>query len=176
MPFTLQQLSDLEDIKQLKSAYFRCIDTGGMEELRTLLTEDISIDLRGGSYRARLTGRNNMVNFIGSAFNSDVIAMHQGHGPEISFVDDDTAKGLWYLQDIFIDPIRKTNTIGSSIYKDVYKRESDGWKINVSEYDRIYEMVVPIEDLSNITYSHLSKHGWPPEKRVDVMPWLEFYD
>jgi hypothetical protein len=28
MPFTLQQLSDVEDIKQLKHRYFRSIDTG----------------------------------------------------------------------------------------------------------------------------------------------------
>ena len=28
MTFTLQQLSDLEEIRQLKHKYFRCIDTG----------------------------------------------------------------------------------------------------------------------------------------------------
>ena len=74
MPFTLQQLSDLEDIKQLKHAYFRCIDTANEVELVTLFTEDVTIDLRGGAYRAQLQGRQNMVDFIGSAFNSDVVA------------------------------------------------------------------------------------------------------
>jgi acetyltransferase len=51
MPFTLQQLSDLEDIKLLKHAYFRCIDTANEAELATLFTDDVTIDLRGVRYK-----------------------------------------------------------------------------------------------------------------------------
>ena len=52
MPFTLQQLSDLEDIKQLKHRYFRSIDTGNELELASVFTEDVTIDYRGGGYCA----------------------------------------------------------------------------------------------------------------------------
>ena len=66
MTYTLQQLSDLEDIRQLKARYFRCIDTGNEAELATVFAEDVVIDLRGGGYRLRVEGRQNMVDFIGS--------------------------------------------------------------------------------------------------------------
>ena len=134
MPFTLQQLSDVEDIKQLKHRYFRSIDTGNEADLTSVFTEDVTIDYRGGGYRAKLQGRQNMVDFIGSAFNSDIVAQHHGHCPEISFTGPDSAEGTWYLEDRFIDPIRQEDTIGTAIYRDRYARTADGWKIAHSEY------------------------------------------
>ena len=100
MKFTVEQLSDLEEIKQLKHCYFRSIDTGNAADLATVFTEDVTIDYRGGGYRARLQGRQNMLDFIGSAFNSDVVAQHLGHCPEIVFTSPDSAEGTWYLEDL----------------------------------------------------------------------------
>lgn len=174
--FSAQQLSDLEEIRQLKHAYFRCIDTGNETELASLFTEDVTIDLRGGAYRAKVSGRQNMVDFICSAFNSDIIAQHHGHGPEIAFTGPDTAEGDWYLQDMFIDPARGINTVGTAIYHDRYVRTDDGWKIAHSEYDRVYEMALPIDSSAEITFHLLAKTGRKPAARVDVSPWLEWYD
>lgn len=176
MGYTLQQLSDLEEIRQLKARYFRCIDTGNEADLITCFTDDVSIDLRGGSYRLSVTGRDDMMDFIASSFNSDVIAMHQGHTPEISFTGPDEAKGTWYLEDRFVDPIRKTDTVGTSLYYDTYRRTADGWKVSASEYDRVYEAVMPIDPAMNITAHMLNKNGRPPEKRVDTTQWLTWYD
>lgn len=176
MPFSVQQLSDLEEIKQLKHRYFRCIDTGNEAELATLFSDNVTIDLRGGSYRAKLSGRQNMVDFICSAFNSDVIAQHHGHGPEIRFTGPDTAEGKWYLEDRFIDPVRMTDTVGTAIYQDRYVRSGEGWKIVHSEYDRVYELVLPIDERAKIAFHLLAKTGRKPDARVDVSPWLEWYD
>jgi hypothetical protein len=82
MKFSIEQLSDLEEIKQLKHRYFRCIDTANEAELATLFIEDVTIDLRGGAYRAQLKGRQNMVDFIGSAFNSDVVPSIMATAPK----------------------------------------------------------------------------------------------
>ena len=68
MAFTLQQLSDLEEIRQLKHKYFRCIDTGNEAELAEVFADDVSIDLRGGGYRLQVSGKENMINFIASSF------------------------------------------------------------------------------------------------------------
>jgi SnoaL-like domain len=176
MGFSLQQLSDLEEIRQLKHRYFRCIDTANEGELATVFTEDVTIDLRGGSYRAKLQGRQNMVDFIGSAFNSDVIAQHHGHTPEIVFTGPDSADGRWYLEDRFIDPARATDTIGTALYNDRYVRTTEGWKIAHSEYDRIFELVRPIPADEKITFHLLAKTGRKPESRVDMSQWLEWYD
>ncbi len=172
MSYTLGQLSDLEEIRQLKARYFRCIDTGNEVELATLFTDDVTIDLKGGGYRLQVNGRDDMVDFIGSSFNSDVVAMHQGHTPEIAFVSPDEAKGTWYLQDRFIDPARNTDTVGSSLYYDTYRRTSEGWKIAASEYDRVYEAVTPVDPAMTITAHLLSRTGRPPERRADTSRWL----
>lgn len=176
MAFTLQQLSDLEEIKQLKHRYFRSIDTGNEAELASVFTEDVTIDYRGGGYRAKLNGRQNMVDFIGSAFNSDIVAQHHGHCPEICFTGPDNAEGTWYLEDRFIDPIRQEDTIGTALYRDRYVRTADGWKIAHSEYDRVYEIARPIPADERLTFHLLAKTGRKPEARVDTTQWLEWYD
>ena len=176
MGYSLEQLSDMEEIRQLKARYFRCIDTGNEAELATCFTDDVTIDLRGGGYRLSVSGRGDMVDFIGSSFNSDIVAMHHGHTPEISFTGPDSAKGTWYLQDRFIDPVRKTDTIGTSLYYDTYRRTADGWKVAASEYDRVYEAVLPIDPEMKITSHMLGERGRPAEKRVDTAKWLTWYD
>src|SRR5579864_6509956 len=56
MTYTLQQLSDFEDIRTLKHRYFRCIDTANLTELNALFTENVRVDYRGGGYRVQLQG------------------------------------------------------------------------------------------------------------------------
>jgi SnoaL-like domain len=176
MSYTLQQLSDLEEIRQLKARYFRCIDTGNEAELATVFAEDVEIDLRGGGYRLQVHGRKDMVDFIASSFNSDVIAMHHGHTPEIRFTGPDTAEGVWYLQDRFIDPARNEDTQGSSLYRDRYVRTADGWKVAYSEYDRVFEAVTQINPRQEIRAHLLAKTGRQPEARADLSQWLEWFD
>lgn len=176
MAFTLEQLSDLEEIRQLKARYFRCIDTGNEAELATVFADDVSIDLRGGGYRLQVSGKNNMVNFIASSFNSDVIAMHHGHTPEIAFTGPDSATGIWYLEDRFINRERNEDTVGSALYYDRYVRTPDGWKVAHSEYDRVYEIVSPINPDLNITTHLLATTGRQPEARVDTTQWLKWFD
>ena len=79
MPFTLQQLSDVEDIKQLKHRYFRSIDTGNEADLTSVFTEDVTIDYRGGGYRAKLQGRQNM--------NENLLSSFVNHGNQWASAD-----------------------------------------------------------------------------------------
>jgi SnoaL-like domain len=176
MPYTLQQLSDLEDIRQLKHRYFRCIDTGNETELATVFAEDVTIDLKGGGYRLQVSGRDNMVAFVASSFNSDIIAQHHGHTPEIAFTGPDDASGTWYLEDRFINPERGTDTTGSALYHDRYVRTDAGWKVSHSEYERVYEIVMPIDPNMQITTHLLAKTGRKPDARVDTAQWLTWYD
>jgi hypothetical protein len=134
--------------------------------LASVFTEDVTIDYRGGGYRAKLQGRQNMVDFIGSAFNSDIVAQHHGHCPEIGFTGPDSAEGTWYLEDRFIDPIRQEDTIGTAIYRDRYARTADGWKIAHSEYDRVYEIARPIPADERLSFHLLAKTGRKPEARI----------
>ena len=56
----VQRLMDMEAIRQLKHAYFRCIDSANFEELATLFHEDVSVHfiaalMSGSSTAATIT-------------------------------------------------------------------------------------------------------------------------
>lgn len=174
MAYTLQQLSDLEDIRTLKHRYFRGIDTADRVLLANLFTENIAVDYRGGSYRVTFSGRAQMLEFLANSFHSGALAMHQGHGPEITLTGQDKAEGVWYLEDIFINTETRTHTYGSAIYRDAYVREDDGWKIARTEYDRITEVIQPFDPRATITMHHLARVGLKPEARKDISHLIRF--
>ena len=167
MAYTLQQLSDLEDIRTLKHRYIRSIDTADLKLLATLLTDDISVDYRGGDYRVTLSGKDNFLEFTANSFNSNAVAMHHGHMPDITLTGEDTATGLWYLEDIFISLDSKSHTIGTAIYKDEYRREDGVWKIARTEYDRVIELVWPLDPAINVSSHFLAKTGRKPHELTD---------
>lgn len=168
MAYTLQQLSDLEDIRMLKHRYFRSIDTASVAELEDMFTDDITVEYRGGTYLVKVSGRENMVQYLADSFNSDVVAMHHGHMPEIRLTGEDTAEGTWYLEDLFIDMRDRRRTIGSAIYRDTYRRENGSWKIASTEYERIVELNDTLPEDVNLDSHYLAKHGRKPEERGDI--------
>jgi hypothetical protein len=95
--------------------------------------------------------------------------------PEIRFTGPDSAEGTWYLEDRFINPERATDTIGTAIYSDRYVRTPDGWRIAHSEYDRVYEVVLPIDPGAEITSHLLARTGRKLESRIDISRFLTWY-
>lgn len=174
MTYSLQQLSDFEDIRTLKHRYFRGIDTADIELLKPLFSEDVEIDYRGGSYRAKLSGRANMLEFLANSFHAGALAMHHGHMPEITLASEDSAKGIWYLEDLFILRDAGIKTQGTALYKDEYRREDGEWKIARSEYDRVVEFISPLESDVNVTAHYLSKVGRTPDQLTDMSHFLSF--
>lgn len=168
MAYTLQQLSDLEDIKILKHRYFRAIDTNDVTLLASVLAEDVVVDYRGGTYRVELRGRDDMVTFVSSAINSGMLAMHHGHMPEITLTGDDNASGIWYLQDIVISVERQDHTEGSAIYRDEYRRIDGRWQIVRTEYDRVIEFIRPLAADIRVTAHLLAEVGRKPHERSDI--------
>lgn len=168
MAYTLQQLSDIEDIKLLKHRYFRGMDTADWALVETLFTDDVTIDYRGGAYRVQSSGRDEIMTFLKNSFHSDAVAMHHGNMPEITLTGADEAEGIWYLYDIFVDAAHRSQTVGSAIYRDRYRREGGAWKIAHSEYDRIIELVGPLDDKTTVSVHWLATRGLKPEERQDI--------
>jgi len=168
MPFTLQQLSDLEDIKMLKHRYFRGIDTANWALLDGMFTADVHIEYVGGTYTVSLQGADNMLEFLKNSFHSQAVAMHHGHSPEIAFTGPDSAEGFWYLEDIFIKFNDQTHTYGTAIYRDRYIRENGQWMIASSVYDRVMEVIEPLHEGAQYTTHHLAMHGRRFEDCTDI--------
>ncbi|AYJ87026.1 nuclear transport factor 2 family protein [Sphingomonas paeninsulae] len=176
MAYTLQQLSDFEDIRTVKHRYYRGIDTADEALLSTLFTDDVTVEYRGGGYLVRLAGREAMIDFLMNSFNADSVAVHQGHMPDITLIGDDEAEGIWYLDDVFISLERKDVTTGSAIYRDRYRRVDGKWKIANTEYDRITEVVQPLRDDMNITVHHLAKVGRKAHERGDISHLITWFN
>lgn len=168
MAFTLKQLSDIEEIRILKHRYFRGIDTADKELLATLFTEDVECAYNGGTYRVSFKGRESMLEFLANSFHSGAVAMHHGHMPEITPTGDNTAKGVWYLEDIFIDLEKDDHTFGTAIYTDTYRCEGGVWKIESTQYDRVVEVLTKFSEMKGkVTVQRLATTGRKPEERTD---------
>ncbi len=158
----VQAIEDIEAIKRLKYRYFRAIDSADVAALEALLTEDIAVNYKGGTYHWVVEGRANMLASIRAGFHNRALAQHTGHHPEIDLTSPATANGLWYLTDSFINLDTLLVTQGSSLYRDTYVKLADGWKIKTSSYTRIYEIVETLDKRPNVTFSLLAQTGSAP--------------
>jgi len=145
----LQQLVDIEAIKQLKARYMRAVDTKDWE----LLTGTFALDARsvysGGEYA--FEGRDAIIGFLeGALTRTDIVTMHHAHTPEIEITSETTARGCWYLEDFVINEGESSEAMegetvlhGTGIYSDEYVKIDGDWKISLTGYERIFEDLQP---------------------------------
>jgi len=155
----VQRLMDIEAIKQLKHAYFRCIDTANFDELGELFHDDVSVHLVGGSYEWKLQGKAAFLAAQRNAFHREAVGHHNGHHPEIQILGETEATGIWYLADSMWVLDQKQLTTGSALYWDRYLKVGGRWKIRETRYRRIYELTRPIETAPAFSVHYLARHG-----------------
>lgn len=86
-----------------------------------------------------------------------VLTLHQGHQPEIELVDEDNARGSWYLQDMVIHLEAGVRIYGSAIYQDTYRKENGEWKICATGYQRVFEAMEPLGEGHSVTENMFSE-------------------
>lgn len=102
-----------EQIRQLKAAYFRCMDTKNWDEFPNLFTVDAVFDARGAFKMPKaeeeyekepvVSGRSAILEYVRSGI-SPLTSVHHGHMPEIEILSAVTAKATWAMNDILIPP------------------------------------------------------------------------
>jgi hypothetical protein len=126
----VEELLDIEAIKQLKARYCLLLDAQEWDELRdTVFTADLRAKASAGdfdnaedfvdSFRQRLTGESHV---------------HHASMPIIELTGPDTAQGMWVF----------TNRGALGHYQEEYRREDGAWKISALEMTWIY---APSEEL-----------------------------
>lgn len=155
----IQQLMDIEAIKQLKHAYFRCIDTANMEELGTLFHDDVLVHFIGGHYEWKLEGRDEYLANVGGAFSNRSVGHHNGHHPEIQMHSDTEATGIWYLADNMWILDHKAFTTGTAIYWDRYTKVNGRWTIRETRYERVYEINKVLDENPALSSHYLADYG-----------------
>lgn len=142
---TPEDLVDIEEIKRVKYAYLRCLDTKDWGTIADLFVPDATASYSGGNYTYR--GRDEIVEFLRRNMGRDEFhSSHRVHQPEID-VDGDTATATWALEDVVLDTAWDLLLFGAAFYEDSYVRTPEGWLIQHTGYRRTYEATVPTSSL-----------------------------
>lgn len=155
----IQRLMDIEAVKQLKHAYFRCIDTANLEELGTLFHDDVSVHFVGGTYEWKLDSRQEYMDAVKFSFHNQSIGHHNGHMPEIQMLSETEATGIWYLADNMWVLNHNHFTTGTALYWDRYLKVDGRWLIKDTRYERLYELNQSLESELKPSSHYLGVHG-----------------
>ena len=159
----IQRLMDMEAIRQLKYAYFRCVDTANLEELATLFHDEVSVHFKGGSYEWKFQGKQEYVDNIAMSFSTQAVGQHNAHHPEIQILSETEATALWYLEDNMWILNHKAKTYGTAIYWDRYLKVDGRWLIKDTRYERVYEINELLTEAPGLSSHYLGVHGGEPQ-------------
>jgi len=147
-------LQTLEEIRQLKYRYLRCVDEKLWDELADVLTPEATIDYGTRVYGKPLTftGRDDLIAFFRANLGPGIVTVHAAGQPEI-IVDGAAATGTWRFQDTVIAAEHRVVIVGSAFYTDRYERCADGqWRISHTGYTRTYEAMMSLDDLPSLRF------------------------
>jgi uncharacterized protein (TIGR02246 family) len=134
----LQQLLDVEAIKQLKARYFRSIDRKEWDAFGDVFTQDAVLEVP--EVDMVTTGRDAIVAFVSGALEG-ARTVHHGHMPEIEVTADNTARGIWAMFDLVEWPPSddgvRVGITGYGHYVEEYEREDGTWRISHTRLDRL---------------------------------------
>ena len=145
---TADRLADIEAIKQLKARYFRFIDTKDWAAFRDLFTDDCKHYLPQESPVPFMTNDDYFA--MNERLLTPGVTTHHGHMPEITFLSDAEAEGIWSMFDyVQIEPTSgpvsgRTSIMGYGHYFETYRKCDDGkWRISSKRNERLRLDQVP---------------------------------
>lgn len=133
----LQQLLDLEKIKQLKARYFRLMDTKQWDAWGEVFALDAVMEVPEADVVNR--GRAEIVTHVSTVLTGARTA-HHGHMPEIELTGPDTARGVWAMFDFVEWPERENRRFGLQGYGhyfEEYVRQDSVWRIAKIRLERL---------------------------------------
>jgi hypothetical protein len=146
---TPDDLVEIHLIEQLKYKYLRVLDQHLFDEMRSVLTEDVVARYSDGKYS--FDGVEAVVTFLKESMGSEqFLSSHAVHHPEITLHGDDTASGIWKLEDTVIVGEHAVNIRGAAFYYDKYVKTGEGWRISETGYRRIYEEMYPSSGIEGL--------------------------
>jgi hypothetical protein len=144
----LERLTAIEDIKQMKARYFRCVDSKDWHDFADLFTPNAEFHstwaptAEGGIIR----GNQEIAKVIGGQMD-DLVSVHHGFMPEIEVTSATTANGIWAMEDILKRPggegVRRSGGSGTwsmhgfGHYHETYEKIDGQWRIASLKVNRI---------------------------------------
>jgi hypothetical protein len=154
----------LEEIRQAKYRYLRCVDLKLWGDLPDVLTADATADYGTPALGEpiALAGRDAIIAFLRGRLGPEIITVHAAGQPEITLgAGGGTATGTWQFEDLVIATQYRVAISGAAFYTDRYARGDDGrWRIAHTGYVRIYEATMSLDDLPSF---RLTANHWAPQ-------------
>ena len=163
---TPETLVEIEEIKQLKYRYMRCLDQKLWDEVGHCFTEDATAAYSGGKYA--YDGRDAIVEFLRTSMGAETFhSSHRVHHPEITLTTPDTATGVWALEDVVVETKWDIIIRGAAFYTDHYVKRDGRWWIQETGYKRSYEEMHSRKDMPSLRLT-ASWWGTDGQSQIDV--------
>jgi hypothetical protein len=145
----LERLIASDQIEQIKAKYFRGVDTGDGDLVKSILAEDCVLDYMG-CCTDPATGKDfipamNVVLHGRKSWRSDglsalgIVSVHQGHNFEVEFISDTSAKVTWSMTDrLYFPPGGQFSCMtGFGHYHETYEKLDGIWKMKTTHVTRL---------------------------------------
>ena len=145
----IERLQDIEEIRQVKHRYLRCVDLKLWDELGDTLTDDATLDTGTSAFGrlAEITGRTEIIAFFRARLGPAMLTGHTASQPEIT-VDGDTAAGVWAHHETVLATRHRMVITSTGFCEERYVRGADArWRIARTSYVRTYEVMASLDDL-----------------------------
>ncbi len=136
------RLAERAALQELKASYFRYLDTKRWASWRELFTDDMVFYNDSAPVPAETepmtTSGDDFVEMVSSVL-ENAVTVHQGHMPELRFIDDGHAQGIWAMFD-WVDSSGSggTSMQGFGHYHEQYVKGADGgWRIRELRLTRL---------------------------------------
>jgi hypothetical protein len=137
----IERLAAIEEIKNVKARYFRCMDTKDWAGFQAVFALDATADFtRDGGDRSRssATGAANITKLVKDLV-APALTIHHGHMPEIELTSATTARGVWAMEDLIWWPegSRRKTLHGFGHYHETYEKIDGRWLIKTLRLTRL---------------------------------------
>ncbi len=135
----IDRLLAIEEIKSLRSRYFRCVDLKDWDGFMAIFAPDAVFDITDDNPGCIITGKEEILAFVRPALDG-CVSVHHGHCPEITVTSDTTASGIWAMEDMlrWDDPEAPLETLhGYGHYRETYRKIDGCWLVQTMKLTRM---------------------------------------
>lgn len=137
---SIDRLLAIEDIRNLKARYFRCVDSKDWAGFKAVFAPDASFDVSDDLPGGVLVGLEKITETVSTSL-AGCVTVHHGHCPEIEITSERTATGIWAMEDMLRwseNSARPNQTLhGYGHYLETYEKIDGRWLIRTSRLRRL---------------------------------------
>jgi hypothetical protein len=136
-----EQLLAIEEIKQLKARYFRCMDTKDWAGFEEVFAPEATVDYTppgGNPANWSASGRTKIVAFVRKIV-EPALTVHHGHMPEVEVTSATTARATFAMEDLIWWPegSHQQTLHGWGHYHETYIKVDGKWLIETLRLTRL---------------------------------------